>query len=73
MVMRSIHDQSQTRRRHTADHERRAPDAGSPATSRRRRAAKKSPKAEEHDKHSNYYPITWRVIGGGVMMGGERE
>lgn len=21
----------------------------------------------------NFYPITWRVIGGGVMMGGESE
>jgi len=26
---------------------------------------------ESHDQ--NIYPITWRVIGGGVMMGGQRE
>lgn len=27
----------------------------------------------EASRHQNYYPITWRVIGGGVMMSGQRE
>ena len=24
-------------------------------------------------KGSNFYPVTWRVVGGGVMMSGRRE
>ena len=35
----------------------------------------KNPSAKESQKvrSPNFYPITWRVIGGGVMMGGRRE
>lgn len=28
---------------------------------------------EMSQERGNYYPITWRVIGGGVMMSGPRE
>ncbi|EKM51695.1 uncharacterized protein PHACADRAFT_101586 [Phanerochaete carnosa HHB-10118-sp] len=63
-----IHDQNQAR------HPSQSPDVSSSSMSRRRRAAKRAQaKAEEAEKRSNYYPITWRVIGGGVMMGGQRE
>ncbi|GJE98977.1 zinc finger CCCH domain-containing protein [Phanerochaete sordida] len=63
-----IHDQSQARRPSQS------PVVGSPPTSRRRRAAKRAQaRAEEAEQRTNFYPITWRVIGGGVMMGGQRE
>jgi hypothetical protein len=39
--------------------------AGSPLSS----SEPRSKFDEEHDR--NVYPITWRVIGGGVMMGGQ--
>lgn len=29
--------------------------------------------ATEAMRSPNFYPITWRVVGGGVMMGGQRE
>ncbi|KAI0696432.1 hypothetical protein BC835DRAFT_865500 [Cytidiella melzeri] len=32
-----------------------------------------NPAPEGAKEHRNYYPITWRVIGGGVMMSGARE
>lgn len=36
--------------------------------------AQKKPAEEAQGMRSpNFYPITWRVIGGGVMMGGRRE
>ena len=66
-LCRSIHDQSQARRPSQS------PVVGSPPTSRRRRAAKRAQaRAEEAEQRTNFYPITWRVIGGGVMMGGQR-
>ncbi|CCM04926.1 uncharacterized protein FIBRA_07123 [Fibroporia radiculosa] len=34
---------------------------------------KTSPLATESNMAKNFYPVTWRVIGGGVMMGGQRE
>ncbi len=27
----------------------------------------------EEQKKRNFYPVTWRVVGGGVMMSGRRE
>lgn len=63
-----IHEQSQARRPSQAS------DASSPSTSRRRRAARRAQaRAEEAERRDNFYPIMWRVIGGGVMMGGQRE
>ena len=37
--------------------------------------AQRKPSTAESQKVNspNYYPITWRVIGGGVMMGGRRK
>lgn len=41
---------------------------------RRGERADLSSRAEESsEERSNFYPITWRVIGGGVMMSGPRE
>lgn len=31
------------------------------------------PRDSSKGERGNYYPITWRVIGGGVMMSGPRE
>ena len=28
---------------------------------------------QSEQKKSNFYPVTWRVVGGGVMMSGRRE
>ena len=35
--------------------------------------AGKSGALGDMEERSNFYPITWRVIGGGVMMSGPRE
>ncbi|KAI9433247.1 hypothetical protein BJY52DRAFT_1337897 [Lactarius psammicola] len=43
-------------------------DPGSPAQS-----ASQLDAESDDDRGRNIYPITWRVIGGGVMMGGQRE
>ena len=71
----SIHEQHQARRRSTSESEPQPPDVDGSSPSRRRRAAKQIQmiKAEDADKRSNFYPITWRVIGGGVMMSGHRR
>ncbi|KAH9065300.1 hypothetical protein EDB87DRAFT_1048267 [Lactarius vividus] len=36
-------------------------------------SASQSASESDDDRGRNIYPITWRVIGGGVMMGGRRE
>ena len=71
--LRSIHDYSQAHRDSASEDEMWSPEPSVPTTSRRRRATRKSrSRAEDATQGSNYYPIMWRVIGGGVMMGGER-
>jgi hypothetical protein len=65
LLIHSIHDPSTVQ---STQSEQESPSdglAGSPVSS----SEPRSKFDEEHER--NIYPITWRVIGGGVMMGGQ--
>ncbi|KAJ3531132.1 hypothetical protein NM688_g7615 [Phlebia brevispora] len=44
-----------------------------PAEKEAKHPHKRSPSPSESSGRGNFYPITWRVIGGGVLMGGPRD